>query len=728
MCVGCHALAAVTDARLPEELWVSTVDDMMARGAKGTDEEVETVIAYLARHFPAPAEGSTAPTSELGRALSRRSSPQDKPKRAVPADPNPPETEWRTYGHNAASTRFSPLVEINPLNVSRLKPAWTYHMKPGAGSATNPAASGPHAESTSTPRRGDSFRQSTLTPLVVDGTMYVSTPYGRVSALDPSTGEEIWTFVLPSTTPNRRGVEYWPGDGKTPAQIVFGSNDGKLFSINAETGAPNQAFGDNGVININTEDIMRGLPGRNRLASPPIVFRNLVILGGSTQEVPALGPAGDIRAFDMRTGERVWTFHSVPREGERFIETWAGESWKNRTGVNVWGLFTVDAERGILYIPFGAPSVDQYGGDRVGDNLFGTSLVAVDANTGEYLWHFQAVHHDIWDADFAAAPILFDLKRGDETIPAVAALTKVALLFILDRVTGEPIYGVEERPVEKSNVPLERASPTQPFPLKPPPLARLSITEDEFASVTPELNAACKEKFAGARLGGPFMPPGYNRLSVRFPGNHGGVNWGGMSYSPDLGYLFINTNELGQVSGLRDHDPSAGRARAAGRGNRVEPTGPYKGVEGAGGRFSVDVEGTPQQLPCQEPPWGRLTAVDVSTGEFVWRVPLGITEIFPPELQNTGRPGNGGTIATAGGLVFVGATDDARFRAFDAKTGKELWTHKLKGAAQATPITYLGPDKRQYVVITATGGGFFNNPTTDDSIIAFSLDGASGGP
>ena len=222
------------------------------------------------------------------------------------------------------------------------------------------------------------------------------------------------------------------------------------------------------------------------------------------------------------------------------------------------------------------------------------------------------------------------------------------------------------------------------------------------------------------------MPPGYNRLSIRFPGNHGGVNWGGMSYSPELGYLFINVNNLGQVSGLRDHKPDAGSARAEGRGNRVDPGGPYTGIPGAGGRFSVDIEGDPQQLPCQEPPWGELIAVNVKTGEIAWRVPLGITERFPPELQKTGRPGNGGTIVTAGGLVFVGATDDSRFRAFDARTGEELWTYKLKGAAQATPITYMGPDKRQYVVITATGGGFFNNPVTDDSIVAFTLDGASG--
>lgn len=728
MCVGCHALETVTDAGVTRELWPSTVDDMIAKGAKGTPREVEVVIGYLQQHFSAP-PGSRK-TAGL---LKRRSSSQGASTPSVPVapvQPNPPETEWRTYGHNSSSNRFSPLMEINPLNVSRLQPAWTYHMKPAGPEESEKAdpTDAPHPEESTSARRSrdGGFRSSTLTPLVVNGKMYISTPYSRVSALNPTTGEEIWTYELPSSTPTSRGVEYWAGGAGTPAQIVFGTNDGKLYSLNAETGEPNPAFGDNGILNINTDDIMRGLPGRNRVASPPHVYKNLVIVGGSTQEVPALGPAGDIRAFDMSTGERVWTFHSVPREGEPFNDTWEGDSWRNRTGVNVWGLFTVDVERGIVFIPFGAPSVDQYGGDRPGDNLFGTSLVAVDANTGEYLWHFQGVHHDIWDADFAAAPVLVEVERDGETIPAVAALTKVALLFILNRETGEPIYDVEERPVEKSNVPLERASPTQPFPVKPPPLARLSVSEDEIADVTPELKAACEEKFAGARFGGPYMPPGYNRLSIRFPGNHGGVNWGGMAYSPELGYLFINTNELGQVSGLQDHDPASGRARAAGRGNRVIPEGPYEGFPGAGGRFSVDVEGDPQQLPCQRPPWGQLAAVDVNTGEIVWQVRLGITESFPPELQNTGRPGNGGAIVTGGGLVFVGATDDSRFRAFDAKTGEELWTFKLNGAAQATPITYLGPDKRQYVVITATGGGFFNNPITDDGIVAFTLDGVSG--
>lgn len=710
MCVGCHGVETVIAVNMPESLWASTVDNMVARGAAGTEEEIDILIDYLTENFGAEE------ASSIGAGETQYTGVEQFAVR-----PNSAETEWRTYGHSSNSQRFSPLTEINPYNVSRLKLAWSYSMKPSTD--VGEAASGPHAEDDQD-SRPQSFRSSSLTPLVVNGTMYITSPYNRVSAIDPTSGEEIWTYILPNgTSTSRRGPEYWPGDGNTPAQILFGSNDGKLYSLNAATGEPNEDFADNGVLNLNTEDIMRGFPGGNRLASPPKVYKNLVIVGGSTQESVALGPAGDVRAFDLRTGERVWTFHTIPREGEPFNDTWGGYSWKNRTGANVWGLFSVDEDRGIVYIPVAAPSVDQYGGDRPGNNLFGTSIVAVDTETGERIWHFQHVHHDIWDADMPSAPVLFDLEKDGETIPVVGTMSKFALLFILNRETGEPVYGVEERPVEKSNVPLEQASPTQPYPLKPAPLARMSVTADEIASVTPELHAACLEKFGDARLGGPFMPPGYNRLSVRFPGNHGGVNWGGMSYSPELGYIFMNINNLGQVSGQQDHDPASGPASNAGRGNRVVPDGPYAGVPGAGGRFSVIIEGEEQQLPCQEPPWGELVAVDTKTAEVAWRVNLGITEQFPPELQNTGRPGNGGTIVTAGGLVFVGATDDARFRAFDAKNGEELWTYKLKGTGQATPITYLGPDNKQYVVITATGGGFFNNLVTDDRILAFTLDG-----
>ncbi len=656
-----------------------------------------------------------------------------------------PAKEWPTYGHDPGGMRFSPLTEITPANVDKLKVAWVYHMAAAAGagrgatgasgqagSGATPPAGAPVGDAPETPQvgRGRGGRGGAtglsgidVTPLVINGIMYLSSTGARIAALDPTTGKEVWAYKLPAgSTPSTRGVEYWPGDSNTPAQVVFGSSQGQLFSLDAKTGKPNDKFGDNGIVNLNTPEILHGLPGRDGLSSPPIVYKNLVITGGTTQEAPAQGPAGDVRAWDMHTGKLVWTFHSIPGPGEKYHDTWAGDSWKDRTGVNVWGFITVDAQRGIVYMPFGAPSVDQYGGDREGDNLFGTSLVAADANTGKYLWHFQVVHHDIWDGDMTGSAALIDVKQGGRTIPAVAAINKLGLLFLLDRVTGKPIYGVEERPVPKSEVPLERAAKTQPFPLKPPPLSRMTMSEADIATVTPELEAACRKLIQGVQLGGPYLPPGYNRLRVQFPGNHGGVNWFGTSFNPELGYLFINTNEMGQLSGLRDHDPKAGPARGNGVGNRVLPDGPYEGVPG-GGRFSIPgPNGDPQQLMCQQPPWGELTAVNVNTGEFAWRVPLGVTDSLPPDKQKTGRPGNGGTIATAGGLVFVGATDDSRFRAFDAKTGKELWTYKLGGAAQATPLTYQGRDGRQYVVITSTGGGYFNNPVTDDSIMAFALD------
>jgi quinoprotein glucose dehydrogenase len=622
--------------------------------------------------------------------------------------------EWPTYGHDSGGMRFSPLTQITPANVGRLEVAWTYHMRP-------PAAPGAALPARGRGRGGTGFASSAVTPLVADGRMYIATPYSRVVAVDPTNGRELWAYKLPTGNPATRGVEYWPGDGQTPAQVVFGSNDGKLYSVNAATGAPNAAFGADGSVDLNTPEILQGLPGRDGLSSPPIVYKNLVITGGTTQENPPRGPAGDVRAWDLHTGKLVWTFHSVPRAGEPHADTWAGQSNAQRSGVNVWGFLTVDAQRGIVYMPFGAPSVDQYGGDREGDNLFGTSLVAADANTGKYLWHFQVVHHDIWDADLTGAPALIDVKQNGRTIPAVAVLGKTGLLFLLDRVTGKPIFGVEERPVPASEVPLERPAKMQPFPVKPAPLSRMTMSEKDVATVTPEIEAACRKLIEGVQLGGPYLPVSFNRLRVQFPGNHGGVNWGGTSFSPQLGYLFVNTNELGQMSGLKARAADAtGTAQGNGQGNRVDPNGPYEGVPG-GGRFSIRQGSDPQQIPCQQPPWGQLTAVDVSTGELVWRVPLGVTDSLPADKQKTGRPGNGGTIATAGGLVFVGATDDSRFRAFDAKTGTELWTVKLDAAAEATPMTYQGRDGRQYVVIAATGGGYFNNPVASDGVVAFAL-------
>ena len=758
ICSKCHSIEQATSLRQNAAGWGDTITKMVSLGAQGSDDEFDRILNYLAKNFgngtkpsaktsSLPAEAGTpkpAVAANVTSPAERKPSPDVNAKIETPesiADKIDPAKEWQTYGHDPGAMRFSPLKQITPDNVSHLKVAWVYHMRPanfnsnagrgpvtmesrGPGGAVGdtPESPGPSGRGRGRGRFGSGFRPSAVTPLVIHGIMYISTPYSRVVAVDPTNGKELWAYQMPSGVPSTRGVEYWAGDAKTPAQIVFGSSDGKLYSLNAMTGKPNMEFGDNGVVNLNTEAIMHGLPGRNALTTPPIVYKNLVITGGTTQENPPHGPAGDVRAWDMRTGKLVWTFHSIPQPGEKYNNTWAGDSWKNRSGVNVWGFITVDAQRGIVYMPFGAPSVDQYGGDRAGNNLFSSSLVAADANTGKYLWHFQVIHHDIWDADLTGAPALIDVKVKGKTIPAVVAMDKVGMVFLLNRVTGKPIYGVEERPVPPSEVPLERASKTQPFPLKPPPLARMSFSAADVATVTPELEAACKKLIEGVQLGGPFLPPAYNRLRVQFPGNHGGVNWGGTSFDPALGYLFANVNELGQMSGLRDHDPKNGPAVANGQGNRVDPNGPYEGFPG-GGRFSVKGS-TYQQLPCQQPPWGELTAVNVNTGEIAWKVPLGVTDSLPLEKQNTGRPGNGGTIATAGGLVFVGATDDARFRAFDAKTGKELWTVKLGGAAEATPMTYQGRDGRQYVVITSTGGGFFNNPLTDDSIMAFALDGS----
>lgn len=742
VCGKCHSLDQAVSLRQSERAWMDTMSKMVRLGAQASDDDLNAILDYVTKFYgPAKAAGSappeTAATAKVERApelpIVENRKEASLPTGGIAVDRA---SEWPTYGHDAGGMRFSPLKEITPANVSKLKVAWTYHMRPpgftggggrgpavmegrGAGGAVGDKPDAPAAR-----RRqsmfGSGFRPSEVTPLVIHGIMYIATPYSLVVAVDPVNGKELWSFKLPSGNPSTRGIEYWAGDGATPAQVVFGSSDGKMYSLDAKTGKPNPAFGDNGVVNMNTDAIMRGLPGRNALTSPPIVYKHLVIAGGTTQENPPLGPAGDVRAWDMRTGKLVWTFHSVPQAGEKFNDTWAGHSWKNRSGVNVWGFLTVDEKRGIVYMPFGAPSVDQYGGDRAGDNLFSSSLVAADANTGKYLWHFQVVHHDIWDADLTGAPALIDVKQGGKTIPAVVAMNKTGMVFLLNRVTGKPIYGVEERPVPQSEVPLERAAKTQPFPLKPPPLARMTFSKDDIATVTPELEAACGKLIQGVQLGGPWLPVSYNRLRVQFPGNHGGVNWGGTSFDPQLGYLFANVNELGQMSGLRDHDPKSGQAMANGQGNRVDPNGPYEGFPG-GGRFSVKGPGT-QQLPCQQPPWGELAAVNVNTGEIAWKVPLGVTDTLPEGKQNTGRPGNGGTIATAGGLVFVGATDDARFRALDSRTGKELWTFKLGGAAEATPMTYEGRDGRQYVVIPSTGGGFFNNALTDDSIVAFAVD------
>lgn len=624
--------------------------------------------------------------------------------------------DWPTYGHDPGGMRFSPLTQITPANVTSLKPAWTFSLKPAAPPAApseqeqqQRAAEGagppPGAPAGAPRRRFNRPASSEATPLVVDGLMYLTTPSRTVVALDATTGTQVWSYeVATPGQPSLRGVEYWAGGPKEPPRIVFGTRDGLLIALDAKTGKPAAGFGRAGVVDMRTPEILQGFPNASLgMTSPPIVYKDLVITGSGTQEFPAKGARGDVRAWDIRTGKLVWTFHSIPLPGEKGSETWGGDGAKGRSGANVWGFLTVDAKRGIVYMPFGAPTWDRYGGDRKGANLFSSSIVAADAKTGKYLWHFQIVHHDIWDFDAEAPPTLMDVKAGGKTIPAVAVVSKSGLLFLLDRVTGKPIYGVEERPAPASDMPGEAAWPTQPFPVKPAPFARQSIAMEDLSTLTPEHEAYCRKLVVdnNLKLGGPYLPTGFKTPIVQFPGYQGGANWGGGSFSPSLGYYFVNANNFGQIAQ-----------------NMIGPDGvPATAQNPVLGRFQQPTT----RMPCQKPPWGTLTAIDVNTGEIAWQTPLGVSDNLPAEIAKTGRPNVGGSIATASGLVFIGASDDGRFRAFEARTGKELWTYKLGASAHATPITYRGKDGKQYVAVVATGGSFLDSPATGAAVEVFAL-------
>ena len=623
------------------------------------------------------------------------------------------QNDWPTFGHDPGGTRYSTLKQIDTKNVTKLVRAWTYHMSTqGAADAVLPApgdsAVGDAPSGRGRGRGGGGGRNSEVVPLVIDGVMYLTTAYGRVVALEPETAKEIWAYEVKDGTPATRGLEYWAGDTQSPATVFFGTSSGKLYALNAKTGKPVPGFGNEGIVDMKP-GALNGLANSSfGLSSPPIVYKNVLITGAHVQETPSIGSAGDTRAWDIHTGKLVWTFHSVPRPGESGSETWEGDSWKNRSGTNVWGFLTLDVERGIVYMPFGEPTTDFWGGDRTGANLYGTSLVAADALTGRLKWYFQGVHHDTWDYDFASPPVLFDVTRNGRKIPAVAQLTKMGLLFILNRVTGEPIYGVEERPVPVEDaIPGDTAWPTQPFPLKPPPLARNSFKREDLATVTPELQKFCQDLFdsvpGGLHSGGPFTHYS-TQLSVIFPSSIGGGNWNPPSYDPTLGYLYVNTMDFVSLNQMVKSANGSGYNRA-----------------GYGGNINSRFWNPATNLPCNQPPWGRLFAINVNTGDVAWQVPLGITDSLPVEKQRTGRPNIGGSVATAGGLVFIGATDDSRFRAFDSKTGKELWVTKIDAGAHSAPVTYRGKNGKQYVVVTATGGGFLGDKSSADTVIAFAL-------
>ena len=613
--------------------------------------------------------------------------------------------DWPRYTRDLAGTRYSPLAQINTANVSSLVPAWSFRVRPDGGGSI----------------------VSSATPIVVDNVLYL--PVGNaVVALEGDTGREIWRYVVTEGLA-RRAVAWWPGDKDHAARIFF-SNGRSLIALHAKTGELDTGFGKDGLVGL-------GVPYNG----PPTVYRNVLIIGANTQETP-LGDPGDSRAFDARTGEKLWEFHTVPRPGEVGHETWLNDGWKNRSGTNVWVWYmTVDEKAGTLYMPVGGPSPNYYGGDRPGANLFGNSLVAVNAETGKLKWYFQTIHHDLWDSDLPAPPVLVDIKLGGKSIPALAETGKQAYMYILNRRTGKPVFGVEEKPVARADLPGEWYSPTQPVPVKPPRLSRSVWTPDDIVTAgdTNEAHAAaCRallESYGGAFFNaGPFTPfflhreGGPVRASINMPMN-GGSLWGGSAADPVTGYVFINSSEGASIGYIERRKEGADYGRGTKDSTQIYDRASLSGP-GAYSSFSAsftDAHGHKVKLPCIRPPWGRLFAINANTGEIAWQTRLGVTEALPPGKRNTGTyNGFGGPIVTAGGLVFIGATTDRRFRAFDAMTGRELWSAKLEYNAQAVPITYLGGNGRQYVAVTAANFGAGLNgpdgkPLNDESLVVFAL-------
>ena len=617
-----------------------------------------------------------------------------------------PATDWPMFGHDLSGTRFSSLKQINAGNAGKLKLAWSM---PYRADRTSAAAGGLGG-------------LTEVTPIVVNGVMYLPAE-NRVLALDAATGKQIWRFDVtagPGGAVSRRGVAYWPGEPGIPARI-FVTAGRRLIAVNATTGESVLGFGNNGEIDI-------AVPYN----SPPTVYKNLLFLGANVPEQPATGQPGNTRAYDARTGTKVWEFHSVPQAGETGNDTWPTDGWKDRTGANNWGFYmTVDAERGTLYTVFGSPASDYYGFDRKGNNLFGNSVVALDAMTGKLKWYFQTVHHDLWDMDLPPAPLLMDIAVKGKKTPALVQTGKLGLVFILNRVTGEPIFGVEERPVPQSDVPGEFTSATQPFPLKPQMLGKHDYKPEDLvtaADTTEEHAMACRqlvEKSGGTLINkGPYTPWAYRapdsqpRTAINFPGDIGGTDWGGISGAPNTGIIFVTTLNYGSL-GWIEKRPEGSRVpydRASVWGNPVASKFWDRKVNAQGQLLGE------QSWPCQKPPWGQFTAINANTGDIVWQVTLGVTDELPEGKKNTGRINMGGSIATAGGVVFIGATNDKRFRAFDAKTGKELWTTKLDNSAISVPMTYQAQGK-QYVAVTASGGGGITNPdpTRNESLYVYTL-------
>lgn len=625
---------------------------------------------------------------------------------AVDQRPSGPATDWSAYAAAPGGGRYTTANEITPTNVHGLKLAWVHDSGDYHDAITDQDENGNIISG-----KGTSFQ---ATPILVNGTLYYPSPYNRVFALDPATGAERWSYdpnvrIAPKTfTPPLRGVSYWESSDQTETgcrqRIFVGTLDGRLIALDAATGIPCPAFGDNGTV-----DLAAGLSPHKRVrdyavTSPPAILGDLVILGAFIidSQVPNT-PSGVVRAYDARTGAFRWGWNAVP-DGESVFDK-AG-NFRGGTA-NVWSIISVDPVRDLVFVPTGNPYPDYYGADRKGFDQYSSSIVALDGKTGRLVWHFQTVHHDIWDYDVPAQPVLVDLPFNGELVPALVQVTKMGMTFVLNRETGEPLFPVEEKPVpQNTEIPGEVLSPTQPFPTRPPPLTRLGITPDDAWGITFWDRNSCRKKIAALDYGPIYTPQSVRGVALT-PSQIGGNNWGAPAIDPVRKLMVVNTNHVPMRATLIPRDQCAE--------NKVsfpQRETPYC--------YHTEPLVSPLNIPCTAPPWGTLSVVDLTAGEILWTKPMGTIGRWPLSLIKGGLT-LGGPAITESGLIFVGASMDRKFRAIDLKTGEELWSHNLPTTANSVPMSYrLTENGKQYVVVAA-GGHFARFSPPGASLMAFAL-------